>query len=139
MGNGSGARNWTVPKAHPAPFGSRWRRRPCPRRLQRKWQDGPRCRFRYSRSDFPGATVPSYVYTLTSDGNGSFHVSGKHSAVGVIDHLVTADMNGDGLSDIHYTSGSIFDPIVLGVESRGARRLFHDDVHLPCLVPSIRK
>ena len=59
---------------------------------------------------FQEPTVPSYVYALTSDGNGSFHVSGKHSAVGVIDHLVTADMNGDGLSDILYTSGSNLRP-----------------------------
>jgi len=61
---------------------------------------------------------PTYVHVLTNDGNGSFHVSGKHSAVGVLDHLVTADTNGDGLSDILYTSGINSDPIVLGVELR---------------------
>ncbi len=44
------------------------------------------------------------VYLLSGDGNGAFHVSSSLSAPGALDHLVTADLNGDGLSDILYTA-----------------------------------
>jgi hypothetical protein len=47
--------------------------------------------------------TPSYVYVLDGNGKGSFAVKSRRS-VGVLGNLVTADLNGDGLSDILYTA-----------------------------------
>ena len=69
---------------------------------------------------FQDPMAPATVYVLSGDGNGSFHVSSKHSAAGVLDHLVTVDLDGDGLPDILYTSSSDQGTMILGTDlSRG--------------------
>jgi len=65
---------------------------------------------------FQEPSAPAFVYVLAGNGNGSFHISSKHSAAGVLDHLVTADLNGDRLSDILYTSSDIQGNSMLGVD-----------------------
>jgi FG-GAP-like repeat len=53
---------------------------------------------------FPETSIPpSYVYVLSGDGKGAFHISSKKS-VDLLVTLTTADLNEDGLSDILYTT-----------------------------------
>ena len=47
--------------------------------------------------------TPSYVYILAGTGNGSFSVSRKIST-GLLVNLIADDLNGDGLTDVLYTT-----------------------------------
>ena len=47
--------------------------------------------------------TPSYVYILAGTGNGSFSVSRKIST-GLLVSLIADDLNGDGLTDVLYTT-----------------------------------
>ncbi len=49
-----------------------------------------------------GYSPPAYVYILTGDGHGNFHIANRQST-GTISSLAVADLNNDGLSDILYT------------------------------------
>ena len=61
-----------------------------------------------------GTGPPSYIYVLDGSGTGSFVVKSRKS-VGILTNLVTADLNGDGLSDILYTTQGT-NNLTLGVE-----------------------
>ncbi len=63
--------------------------------------------------------LPANIYVLSSNGEGSFQINAQHSVSGVVNSLVTADINGDGLSDILYAYSSVLgttDYITLGVD-----------------------